>query len=148
MPFREKAEAMQGIPGSTTEETSAPPPDTNTSSASENNLNGAAANGSSAVSNPPPAVPAAAAVKPKKKRANPVYITPIRRERKRSCSDSDNEDGITGDDSAWGPGGKRKKGKGGKKKAGAGRGKKKGKKGSDSDWVVWAATKPLSLIRC
>ncbi len=48
-------------------------------------------------------------------------------------SDSDNEDGITGDDSAWGPGGKRKKGKGGKKKAGAGRGKKKGKKGSDSD---------------
>ena len=124
---------MQGISGTTTEETSTPPTDTtNTPSANEN---GASANGSSALSNPPPAVTGAAvaAVKPKKKRANPVYITPVRRERKRSCSDSDNEDGITGDDSAWGPGGKRKKGKGGKKKAGAGRGKKKGKKGSDSD---------------
>ena len=122
---------MQGISGTTTEETSTPPTDT-TNTPSEN---GASANGTSALSNPPPAVTGAsvATVKPKKKRANPVYITPVRRERKRSCSDSDNEDGITGDDSAWGPGGKRKKGKGGKKKAGAGRGKKKGKKGSDSD---------------
>ena len=75
-----------------------------------------------------------APAKPKKKRANPVYITPVRRERKRSCTDSDNEDGLTGDDCAWGPGGKRKKG--GKKKAGAG-GKGKGRKSKkdDSDWT-------------
>ena len=69
--------------------------------------------------------------KAKKKRANPVYITPVRRERKRSCSDSDNEDGLTGDDCAWGPGGKRKKG--GKKKAGAGKGKGRKSKKDDSD---------------
>ena len=141
---------MQGIPGSTTEETaSAPPPsDTaNTSSPSENSLNGAAANGSSAVANQPPSVPEAAPAKIKKKRANPVYITPVRkRERKRSCSDSDNEDGITGDDSAWGPGGKRKKGKGGKKKGGAGGGKKKGKKGSDSDWGIWFSIQPSHTL--
>eukprot|EP00092_Neocalanus_flemingeri_P010385 GFUD01011193.1.p1 GENE.GFUD01011193.1~~GFUD01011193.1.p1 ORF type:complete len:109 (+),score=33.61 GFUD01011193.1:40-366(+) len=49
---------------------------------------------------------------PKKKRANPVYITPVRRERKRSCSDSDNEDGDG--DGDWAPG---KKSKAGKKKA-------------------------------
>merc|ERR1712034_50994 len=50
---------------------------------------------------------------PKKKRANPVYITPVRKERKRSCSDSDNEDGD--DDGDWAPG--KKKSKSGKKKA-------------------------------
>ena len=127
---------MQGIHGSTTE--TATLPDTTNTSAVTNPVSESSPveNGSSAVTNPPAvaaAAAAAAAVKPKKKRANPVYITPVRRERKRSCSDSDNEDGITGDDSAWGPGGKRKRGKAGKKKAGAGRGKKKGKKGSDSD---------------
>ena len=122
---------MQGIHGSTTE--TATLPDTTNTSAVTNPVSESSENGSSAVTNPPAVAAAAAAVKPKKKRANPVYITPVRRERKRSCSDSDNEDGITGDDSAWGPGGKRKRGKSGKKKAGAGRGKKKGKKGSDSD---------------
>ena len=122
---------MQGIHGSTTE--TATLPDTTNTSAVTNPVSESSENGSSAVNNPPAVAAAAAAVKPKKKRANPVYITPVRRERKRSCSDSDNEDGITGDDSAWGPGGKRKRGKAGKKKAGAGRGKKKGKKGSDSD---------------
>ena len=64
-------------------------------------------NSNSCVTAPPP-LPASEPAKPKKKRANPVYITPVRRERKRSCSDSDNEDGLTGDDCAWGPGGKRK----------------------------------------
>ena len=52
--------------------------------------------------------------KPKKKRANPVCITPVRRERKRSCSDSDNEDYIPGGDGDWAPG---KKSKPKKKKA-------------------------------
>ena len=78
--------------------------------------------------------PPAADKKVTKKRANPVYITPVGKKKKvikTMDSDSDNEDGITGDDSAWGPGGKRKKG--GKKK-GAGKGKgRKGKKGDDSD---------------
>jgi len=67
----------------------------------------------------------------KKKRANPVYITPVNKKPKKTyCSDSD-EDGIAGDDSAWGPSGK-KKSKGKKKGAGKGKGKK-GKKGDDSD---------------
>ena len=81
-----------------------------------------------------PEAPAQADNKLKKKRANPVYITPIGKKKKvikTMDSDSDNEDGITGDDSAWGPGGKRKKG--GKKK-GAGKGKgRKSKKDDDSD---------------
>ena len=93
-----------------------------------NNVNGVSDNGVIAT---PPTAPVVQ-TKPKKKRANPVYITPVRkRERKRSCSDSDNEDGITGDDSAWGPGGKRKKK--GKKKAGGAGGKGKGRKNKKDD---------------
>ena len=75
--------------------------------------------------------PAPAAPKAKKKRANPVYITPVRRETKRSCNDSSDEDGLTGDDCAWGPGGKRKKG--GKKKGGGAKGKGKGRKSKNDD---------------
>ena len=56
---------------------------------------------------------------PKKKRANPVYITPVRRERKRSCSDSDDEGYIPRGDSDWGT---KKKSKG-KKKAKSGKAK-------------------------
>ena len=79
----------------------------------------------------PAPLPAPAAPKAKKKRANPVYITPVRRETKRSCNDSSDEDGLTGDDCAWGPGGKRKKG--GKKKGGGAKGKGKGRKSKNDD---------------
>ena len=84
----------------------------------------------------PAPAPAPAPPKVKKKRANPVYITPVRRETKRACSDSSDEEGLKGDDSAWGPGGKRKKG--GKKKGGGAKGKGKGRKSKndDSDWTV------------
>ena len=71
--------------------------------------------------------------KPIKKRANPVYITSTAATKKRELAlidaDSDDESGITGDDSAWGSSG-RKKGK--KGKAGKGKGRKS-KKDDDSD---------------
>ena len=54
---------------------------------------------------------ATANVKPKKKRANPVYITKVRQE-KRYNSDSDNDGDSDGD---WAPG--KKRSKSGKKKA-------------------------------
>ena len=72
--------------------------------------------------------------KPIKKRANPVYITSTAATKKKRelaliDADSDDESGITGDDSAWGSSG-RKKGK--KGKAGKGKGRKS-KKDDDSD---------------
>ena len=79
----------------------------------------------------PAPAPAPAPPKVKKKRANPVYITPVRRETKRACSDSSDEEGLKGDDCAWGPGGKRKKG--GKKKGGGAKGKGKGRKSKNDD---------------
>ena len=46
----------------------------------------------------------------KKKRANPVYITPIKKARKRSYSDSSNEDDIPEGDSDFMPGAKKSRG--------------------------------------
>ena len=126
-----ETDIMQEVGGTpTTTELSNLP--NNTAPAATNPVDDADSNTSNNGVTAPPAQPAPAQEsKVKKKRANPVYITPIRRERKRSCSDSDNEDGITGDDSAWGPGGKKRKGK--KKGAGGGKGKGRGKKKKNDD---------------
>ena len=101
---------MQDLPGTAETDCHSVPPagaETSTTSAQSKPADNAPVNNANVAT-------ATAPAKPKKKRANPVYITPVRRERKRSCSDSDNEDYIPGDDGDWAPG--KKKGKPNKKK--------------------------------